>query len=472
MAAMTGGIQITHTGRGGCCMLCGMAGDWVRMHTGSMQMSEQTRRGFLAQAAGIAGAAALASGAEYSVRPRAGARSKFGPTRVRAGETLRMGVIGPGGMGTGHCMSTIGQAKRGDEDVQLVALADVNQVRMGATAAAINEKQGGEIDQYTDYRELLAREDIHCVLIASPEHWHGKQAEDALMAGKDVYCEKPMTLRLDQALRLREVVKANPDRIFQVGTQKMILPKYIAARDVINAGTIGKPVFSQTSYCRNTPSGEWNYYSLDDRLKPGVNLDWETWLGYVSHREWDPKIYARWRRYKDFSTGIIGDLLVHEVTPLLMALENAVGWPTRVVASGGHYIDKEMENHDQVNLNVEFAGEHTMIVAGSTNNEVGLENLIRGQRGNIYLNSRHCVVRPTRPFVDEVDEQRIESPDIGNDQEGLRLNWFKCIRSREEAISNVDHATKVMVIVDLATRSMWEGSAFEFDSERMSVRKL
>ncbi len=437
-------------------------------------MSEQTRRGFFVQAAGIAGAAALASGSGYSLRPRAGVRSRIGPTRVRAGDAIRMGVIGPGGMGTGHCMSVLGQVARGDENVKLVALADVNQVRMGSTAAKIDEQQEGEIDQYTDYRELLARDDIHCVLIASPEHWHAKHAEDALMAGKDVYCEKPMTLRLDQALRLREVVKANPDRIFQVGTQKMILPKYIAARRVIDEGRIGKPVWSQTSYCRNSPDGEWNYYGLDDAWKPGENLDWKAWQGYLyrADREWDPKVYARWRRYSEFSTGIIGDLLVHQITPLLMALENSVGWPTRVVASGGHYIDKDMDNHDQVNLNIEFQGEHTMIVAGSTCNEVGLENLIRGQKGNIYLNGRHCEIRPTRPFVDDVEEERIECPDIGNDQEGLRLNWFECIRSREMAISNVDHATKVLVMVDLATRSMWEGSAFEYDPDTMYVRKL
>jgi predicted dehydrogenase len=437
-------------------------------------MSEQSRRSFLAQAAALAGTAAAVGAAEFSVKPRPGVRSGVRGTRLRAGETIRMGVIGPGGMGTGHCYSTCEMVERGEEDVEIVALADVNQVRMGATAAGIKEKRGWEVDQYTDYRELLAREDIHCVLIASPEHWHHQHAIDALMAGKDVYCEKPMTLRLDQALKLRETVKANPDRIFQVGTQKMILPKYIAARKLINEGRIGKPTFSQTSYCRNTPAGEWNYYGLDDAWKPGENVDWKGWQGYLykADRAWDPKVYARWRRYSEFSTGIIGDLLVHEITPMLMALEKQVGWPTRVVASGGHYIDKDMDNHDQVNLNVQYQDEHTMIVAGSTCNEVGLENLIRGNKGNIYLNGRHCELRPTRPYVDEVDEETIECEDIGNDQERLRLNWWQCIRSREEAISNVDHATKVIVIVDLATRSMWEGSAFEYDPDSMYVRKL
>jgi predicted dehydrogenase len=437
-------------------------------------MTNPNRRSFLAQAAALAGAAATVGATEFSVKPLPGVRSKVKATRVRAGETIRIGLIGPGGMGTGHCYSMCDQAGRGDEDIQIVALADVNQVHLGAAAAGIKERRGWEVDQYTDYRELLAREDIHGVLIASPEHWHAQHAMDALMAGKDVYCEKPMTLRLDQALKLRETVKANPDRIFQVGTQKMILPKYIAARKLIDEGRIGKPVFSQTSYCRNTPDGEWNYYGLDPAWKPGVNLDWKAWQGYLYRpdREWDPKVYIRWRRYREFSTGIIGDLLVHEVTPLLMALENQVGWPTRVVASGGKYIDKDMDNHDQVNLNAQFQGEHTMIVAGSTCNEVGLENLIRGNKGNIYLNSRHCVVRPTRPYVDEVDEETVECPEMPNDQELLRLNWFQCIRSREPAISNVDHATKVLVIVDLATRSMWEGSAFEFDPDSMHVRKV
>jgi len=200
-------------------------------------------------------------------------------------------------------------------------------------------------------------------------------------------------------------------------------------------------------------------------------VDWKAWLGDIPYREWDPKIYARWRRYRDFSTGIIGDLLVHEITPLLMVMENQ-GWPTKVCASGGHYIDKDMENHDQVNLTINLEGEHTMIVAGSTNNEVGFENMIRGNKGNIYLNSRHCVIRPTRPYVDEVEQETIECADIGNDQDQLRLNWMSCMRSREKALSSVDHATKVMVIVDLATRSMWEGSSFEFDRKTLSVHKL
>ena len=279
-----------------------------------------------------------------------------------------------------------------------------------------------------------------------------------------------MTLRLDEALRLYDTVKANPEVIFQVGTQYIMYPRYISAREVIKEGRIGKPVWSQTSYCRNTPTGEWNYYGLDERWTPGENLDWERWCGHLGAASWDPKVYARWRRYRAYSTGIIGDLLVHVTTPLLMSLD--VGWPTRVTASGGHYIDKDMENHDQVNLNVEFEGGHTMVIAGSTNNEAGLETMIRGQKANIYLNGAHCTVRPEPKFAEDIEPFEIQSEDIGDPQNALRLDWLTSIRTREPNRSQVDLATQMMVIVDLATRSLWDGCSYEYDPKTRKVKRL
>ncbi len=180
----------------------------------------------------------------------------------------------------------------------------------------------------------------------------------------------------------------------------------------------------------------------------------------------DTLVYHRWRRYKDFSTGIVGDLLVHVMTPLVFALD--AGWPTRVSAIGGHYIDKEMENHDQVNLTIQFEKGHTMVVAGSTNNELGTETIIRGQKANLLLNGSSCVLRPEQKFVDEVDAQDIPA-DNSDDQPKLRLNFLNAVRTREQNLSQVEFATKVMVIVDLATRAMWEGKTFDFDPKSQQV---
>ncbi|MAF66075.1 MAG: hypothetical protein CMJ84_10530 [Planctomycetes bacterium] len=427
-----------------------------------------SRRDFLGKAAAVAGAGALlgacASTPEKPPIPKAEAR-----TPVGEGEPLRIGVVGPGGMGTGHIDRITHLAGQGKEQVEIVALSDVCSTRYERAQQILTERQGGPADTHDRYEDLVARDDLHGVLVATTEHWHGKIAEDAILAGKDVYCEKPMTLDLGQALRLREVSLANPQAILQVGTQYIAQEKYRKAKELIAQGAIGKPTFSQTSYCRNSKDGEWLYYAIDPRWEPGVNLDWERWLGDRPAAEWDPEVYARWRRYKTYSTGIIGDLLVHVMTPLVMAVDQ--GWPTRVTASGGHYVDQVMENHDQVNLTIEFEDGHTMIVAGSTCNEIGLETIIRGHEATMYLGSKDVVVRPERHWVDEIDEQRISCPSI-SDQDELRLNWLKCIRTREPNWSPVDLGTKVMVIVDLASRSMWEGHAFGFDPATMSAYKI
>jgi sugar phosphate isomerase/epimerase len=219
---------------------------------------------------------------------------------------------------------------------------DVCQPRLAKAKEKAEVIQGpGTVGTYTNYKQLLALPDVHAVLIASPEHWHQQMAEDAILAGKDVYIEKPMTLRLANALRLKKVVEANPDRILNVGTQYVMTPSYGAARDLIKQGVIGKPVWSQTSYCRNSKDGEWLYYEIDPAWQPGVNLDWEAWCGPLGKAAWDPSVYARWRRYRKYSTGIIGDLLVHRITPLIWSM--GLGWPVRVTASGGHYVDKVME---------------------------------------------------------------------------------------------------------------------------------
>jgi predicted dehydrogenase len=433
-----------------------------------------SRRQFLSTTAAAAGVFAASSscttvaGSRFDWRSRPVPKAAK-PPAIGPDDTIRMAIIGPGGMGSAHMRSTVDQAKKGEEKVEIVALAEVCKPRLDEALGWLRENQPGvEVEGYRDYKQLLARDDIHCVLIASPEHWHATHAVDAIAAGKDVYLEKPMTLRLDDALWLRAVMQANPEMRLQVGTQYMTWGKYQAAKELIAANKIGKPVFSQTSYCRNSKGGEW-LYGIDESVEPGEMLDWEAWCGPLGVQEWDTEVYHRWRRYRDYSTGIIGDLLVHMMTPMVYALD--CGWPTRVNASGGHYIDKAMENHDQVNLTVEFEAEHTMIVAGSTCNSTGLPPLIRGHEANLELGGNNCVLRPEQPFVDDIDPEEIEC-DNSAPQEKLRLNWLSCVRSREQNVSQVDLASHVMVIVDLATRSMWDGQSYSFDPATLESKPI
>jgi predicted dehydrogenase len=434
----------------------------------------RTRREFLRNTAAAATAAgvfpALLSaddGAEDTPIERAQARAPLGPS-----DPVRVAVIGTGGMGTAHAQAFATMVKDG-RPVKLDALCDVCDPRLQKAKQAIDGIQGGDITVYRRFQDVLARPDLHGVLIAAPEHSHAYLAEAAIKAGKDVYLEKPMTLNLKDAMRLKKVVDANPQAVFCVGTQFVMGPSYIAAEQLIADGAIGKPVWSQTSYCRNSKAGEWTYYEIDPAWKPGENLDWKTWCQPLKQIAWNPEIYARWRRFRHYSTGIIGDLLVHQMTPLVKAMR--LGWPVRVAATGGHYIDKQMENHDQVNLTIQFEQEHTMVVVGSTCNELGIERIIHGNKGNLFVGGRNTTLRPERIWAEEVEERTIPAPADAptDDQQALRLHWLDCIRTRQKPRADVELGTKIMVIVDLATRAIWDGGgAYGFDPANQKVKRL
>lgn len=440
----------------------------------SVPSASTSRRAFLGSAAALAGTSALGGCSAGSVRASTGPAIPKGAPRVPLGEgePIRIAVIGTGGMGMGHLDGLLATRAAGREKVEVVAVCDVNRKRVEeARAKLATGAPEVAVEAYRRYAEVLERDDLHAVLIASPEHWHAKMAEDAIAAGKDVYLEKPMTLRLPEALRLKQVVEAN-DSILQVGTQYMMYPKYSEARRLIQAGAIGVPTLSQTSYCRNSRDGEW-LYGIDPEVQPGEVLDWDAWLG-VEHGlskaiPFDTEIYHRWRRYRDFSTGIVGDLLPHMMTPMMWCLE--AGWPVRVTAHGHHLVDKAMQNHDQVFLTVSYENAHTMIVAGSTCNENGLSELVRGHMGNLQLSGNNCVLTPENIFVDDVDPQTIECPGV-DPQDELRLDWMRSIRTREPNRSPVEYGARMMAICDLATRSMWDGKAWAFDPKALSARAL
>ncbi|MHC4943580.1 MAG: Gfo/Idh/MocA family oxidoreductase [Planctomycetota bacterium] len=430
------------------------------------EASRSSRRDFLkTTAATVTGACAfMGSNARGQEEPApAEEKAPSGPN-----ERVNLGLIGPGGMGSAHLSSFMALKEEGKENVQITAVCDVAIPRLESNMKAVRERQGGEVKGYKDYRALLEDKDVDCVLVATPEHWHAQMTIDALKAGKDVYVEKPLTLRLDDALRLyRETGRYK--NFVQVGTQYMMYPKYQAAKKLIAEGGIGHPTFSQTSYCRNSKDGEWLYYGIDPAIVPGPALDWEAWCGPNGTVMWDPEIYFRWRRYRKWSTGIVGDLLVHQMTPLMMSVD--AGWPTRVTAHGGHYVDKAMENHDQVNMTIQFEKEHTMIVAGSTCNQIGFETMIRGHMGTIYLGGHEMVMRPEQIYIDDVDEVR-EQFEGFEPQQALRQNFLDCVRTRKEPASPVELAVKMMVAVDLATRSMWDGKAYAYDPVNMTARSI
>ena len=246
--------------------------------------ARSTRRTFLK------GAGAVTAGVLVGDWARSSAFSVAAPRVIGANDRINFGIIGCGGMGMTHVRSLMDQAAKGESNCQFVAVCDIWEPRKERAKAAT----GGKL--YHDYRDLLADGDVDVVLIATPEHWHATMAIEAFEAGKDVYLEKPMTRHLDEAKKVADAARRTK-RVLQVGAQMSSEPKWQRAHELLPK--LGKVVWSQTSYCRNSKDGEWNY-TIEPNCTPD-NLDWKRWLGPAPKRPFDTERYFRWRKYWDYS---------------------------------------------------------------------------------------------------------------------------------------------------------------------------
>ena len=216
--------------------------------------------------------------------------------------------------------------------VELVAVADVYDGRL----TLAKETWGNHVFTSRDYREVLARPDVDAVIIATPDHWHARMAIDAMKAGKDVYVEKPIVQDIEEGPQVIETERQTK-RILQVGSQRASSMVYAKAGELFRAGTIGELNLVEAWMNRNSSTGAWQY-SIPADASPGT-IDWDRFIGNAPKRPFDPVRLFRWRNYRDYGTGIPGDLFVHLFTGIHYVLGST--GPTRVMATGGirHWID-------------------------------------------------------------------------------------------------------------------------------------
>ncbi len=419
----------------------------------SSSVTASSRRDFLKK--GALAAAAIVSGAAvkntvYGQAPAAG-------SVVGANDRIRVGFIGVGGQGFGTHVRTV--ASHADAwNVQGVAVCDVWTDRV---ARARNHLNLSEADGYSDHRKLLERDDIDAIYIGTVDHWHARVAIDALEAGKHVYCEKPMTRYLTEAFQVHDAVKRT-GKIFQLGTHYCSEGHWHRAGELVKEGKLGPLVLAETSFCRNKPTGEWNY-----TIAPGATpetIDWKRWLGPVSDRPFDADSYFRWRKYYPYCCGILGDLLSHKLHPLMIATATT-DFPRRVACLGSRKITPDRDVPDTTQFITEFPNGLHMTIMGSTVNEVGLREIVRGHHATIYMGGSQVELRPERPFADEIDRE--EYRDIPN--ESHHKNWFDAIRGVAEPNAGIDLAIRGQTIVSMAEMSERTGQMLYFDAERRQV---
>jgi predicted dehydrogenase len=263
-----------------------------------------TRRHFLATSAG---AGLLAA---QNVSPN-----------VSPNDRVRIALIGAGGQGSGDTRNSLNVG-----GVELVAVADIYDGRLKRA----REVWGDHLFTTRDYREVLARKDVDAVIVGTPDHWHSTISVDAMNAGKDVYCEKPMVQQLAEGPRMIEAQKRT-GRILQVGSQRVSSIVYAKAKEMLAAGAIGELNMVEAWVDRNSAIGAWQYSVPPDALP--ANIDWDRFLGHAPKVPFEPVRLFRWRNYRDYGTGVPGDLFVHLISGLHF-VTGALG-PNRVYATGG-----------------------------------------------------------------------------------------------------------------------------------------
>lgn len=338
--------------------------------------SNMTRRSFLR----TSGAAATV--AMMTARSRA--------NTAGANDRLRMGFIGCGGMAGAHLNSLL--AIREEENMDIVAVCDVWQKRARAFQDKI-KANGGDAKQFVDYHDVLAMKDLDYVLIATPEHSHAYLTLAALDANKHVYCEKPLTHTIPEALEVVAKAKEKSHLKLQVGIQGTSDDSYITAYDAIRAGKIGPVVEAQIDYVRRYPTeyGPWRSKDTDPAMDLPADLNWNAWLEPAPERSWSPPRYLEWRNYRDYSGGIGTDLFVHRITRLIVAL--GLKFPEYVAGLGGIFLWPDGRDlPDNIEMLAQYGESEgvspaglTVHVLGTMANNTGNAHMIRGHEGRLVF---------------------------------------------------------------------------------------
>jgi predicted dehydrogenase len=259
---------------------------------------------------------------------------------VPPSDRLRFGIIGIGMEGSGVLSNAVQLP-----GVECVAACDLYDGRH-TLAREITSKPN--LPATRRYQELLDNKDLDCILAAVPDHWHKQVVVDSVKAGKPIYCEKPMSHSAADGVEMVKAGKAT-GRIIQIGSQRVSSVICGKAKELLAKGIIGDLTLVEGSLGRNDPTGAWEYPPPPDLSLQ--NFDWDTWQGTAPKRAWDPntspKYFARWRCWKEYGTGVAGDLLVHLVSGMMYMLSFNEA-PKRAMCSGGILRFKDGRNMPDV----------------------------------------------------------------------------------------------------------------------------
>lgn len=398
-----------------------------------------------------------------------GTAKKFTDKVLGANDHIGIGFIGCGGRSHAHLQAVHYLKTQKGANIDIVAACDVYKPRMKKVVEAYKAKG------YMDHHDLLADPNVDVVCIATPDHIHGYQAIDAVKAGKDVYCEKPVThwRQFELTKRLAAEVKKS-GRVFQLGTQGMSDPVWHQIRKLIQDGLIGKPVHAECGYFRVGDWGEAGMPIDDQNAKPGPDLDWQAFLGDSPKRPFDVSRFFRWRMYEDYAGGPSTDLFPHVLTLVVHML--GVTMPDEVVATGGKFRYQNREIPDTFNMLIDYPEDITVAVLGTQANDypgTGARGsgqripVIRGWEGTLTIRNNEIVFIPAQGSKKKPQRFTIEG---GEDFVGYWQKFLDCCRSRNTStLSPMNLAFHVQTALQMGMLGLRQNKVARFDQAQEKI---
>jgi predicted dehydrogenase len=379
--------------------------------------------------------------------------------KVAANERLTLGFIGVGTMNRGHLGYFLGQ-----KDVQVVAVCDVDTSRREAAKKTVEDRyaelrKSGQYKgcgAYNDFRELLGRKDIEAVVIATPDHWHCIPAVEACQAGKDVYCEKPLSLTIREAQLMIQAARKH-DRVFQTGSQQRSENGFRLACELVRSGRIGKvkTVFVNVG----GPSRPCDL--PEEKMEEG--LDWDRWLGPAPKRPYNSVLSPRgvhqhfpnWRNYREYSGGMMTDWGAHHFDIAQWGLDMDGSGPVEIIPPENARAEKGVRYVYANGVEVIHGDEYE---PGKKVNGVAFI----GTEGKIFVNRGYLASDPAEIIkvpIGEKDVHLFKSP-------GHQRDWLDCVRSRKRPLCDVEVGARSVTVCHLGNLAYWNHRKLRWAPDR------
>ncbi|HXG08342.1 MAG TPA: Gfo/Idh/MocA family oxidoreductase [Gemmataceae bacterium] len=369
------------------------------------------------------------------------------PLRAAPSERITLGFIGVGTMGRGHLGSFLGRP-----DVQVVAVCDVVAERRASAQKMVEDRYAAEKGKgtfkgcaaYNDFRELLDRKDIDAVVIATPDHWHAIPCVLAAQAGKDIYCEKPLTHNIAEGRKIVETVKKHKV-VFQTGSQQRseFGGRFRTAVELVRNGRIGK-----VKTIRIGVGGPAVPCDLPEEPVP-EGTDWDMWLGPAPKRGYNEilcpkgvhKHFPAWRRYREYAGGGLADMGAHHF--------DIAQWALDMDNSGPVLVEPPADPKAASGLKYTYA-----------NGVVMFHNVFEGPRADCVFEGSDGVILVSRGSLASKPEEILKQPLTEKDyrvypSNDHRRNWLECIKSRKDPICTAEIGHRSATVCHLGNIGYW-----------------